>query len=57
MEQKDKRYAENVCRVIRILPSDKREYLMGVADGMAAMAAVFGGSQTAQQTAHKGVRM
>ena len=39
MTQQDKQYAESICAVFRILPADKREYLLGVADGMAAMAA------------------
>lgn len=38
MNQQDKQSAENICKVIKLLPDTKREYLMGVADGMAAMA-------------------
>jgi len=38
MSTQDKTYLENISRVFSILPDSKREYLMGVADGMAVMA-------------------
>ena len=38
MNQQDKQSAENICKTLKLLPDAKREYLMGVADGMAAMA-------------------
>lgn len=38
MNQQDKQSIENICTVFQLLPDSKREYLMGVADGMAAMA-------------------
>lgn len=39
MNQQDKQRVENICKVFQVLPDSKREYLTGVADGMAAMAA------------------
>lgn len=39
MDQQDKQRAENLCKIIKLLPDAKQEYLLGVADGMAAMAA------------------
>lgn len=36
MNQKDKACMEKISKVLSILPNEKREYLMGVADGLAA---------------------
>lgn len=36
MNPKDKTYLENISKVLSILPDEKREYLLGVADGLAA---------------------
>ncbi len=38
MAEKDKSALESVAAALRILPDTKREYLVGVANGMAAMA-------------------
>lgn len=38
MSQQDKQSVENICKAFQMLPDNKREYLMGVADGMVAMA-------------------
>lgn len=38
MKQDDKTFVKNISEALLILPPDKREYLLGVADGMAAMA-------------------
>lgn len=40
MNQQDKDYVESICKAFCVLPAEKREYLLGVADGMAAMAIV-----------------
>lgn len=40
MTQDEKTFVKNISKVFLILPPDKREYLMGVADGMAAMSAI-----------------
>ena len=40
MNQQDKDYVESICKAFCVLPVEKREYLLGVADGMAAMAIV-----------------
>lgn len=39
MNQQEKQSVTNICNTFQLLPESKREYLMGVADGMAAMAA------------------
>ncbi len=36
MNQQDKTYLENIYKVFFILPNDKLQYLMDVADGLAA---------------------
>ena len=41
MNQQDKNYVESICAIFHIPPADKREYLMGVADGIAAMVAAI----------------
>lgn len=46
MVEKDKRLADNIARMLCVLPSNKQEYLAGVVDGMAAMAAEFDIEQT-----------
>lgn len=38
MNEQDKKFAETVANIFRILPADKQEYLLGVMDGMAIMA-------------------
>ncbi len=37
MDQQDKTCLENIYKAYFIIPADKRQYLAGVADGMAAM--------------------
>ena len=37
MDQQDKRSIENIVNALYILPANKQEYLIGVADGMIAM--------------------
>ena len=39
MCEKDKQTAESIARAFEMLPQEKREYLIGYADGVAAMAA------------------
>lgn len=39
MSKQDKKFIESIANAVRILPADKLEYLLGVADGMTAMAA------------------
>jgi len=36
MNPQDKTCLENIYKVFVVLPNDKRQYLMGVADGLAA---------------------
>ena len=39
MNNQDKKALESIANAVRILPDNKLEYLLGVADGMTAMAA------------------
>lgn len=38
MDDKEKKLSESLIRAVTLLPEGKREYLMGYAEGVAAMA-------------------
>lgn len=40
MGQQDKRSVENIIRAMSVLPAREKEYLVGFADGMAALSAM-----------------
>ncbi len=48
MNEQDKKFAETVADIFRILPTDKQEYLLGIMDGMAIMATIPSGDTSAQ---------
>lgn len=50
MNQQDKQSVENIYKAFQLLPDNKREYLMGVADGMAAMAVAATAGSVADAT-------
>ena len=49
MPEKDKRLAESLVEASRALPDDKKEFLFGFAEGVAAMAAKMTAHPNAQQ--------
>ena len=49
MCEKDKQTAESIARAFEMLPQEKREYLIGYAEGVAAMAAKKQGEEKGEK--------
>ena len=39
MSEREKALAESIAEAVKVLPAEKKEYLLGYAEGVAAMAA------------------